>query len=180
MTLSTLSSPPNHVNLGIQPISPTKVPVSPEVSASPHETLSRHSSPDDSDRGRSTRPKRHPFLTRKVSSTVIIPRTQPKVNETEEYLSDDARAMSPPRDSAETERMETAARLAIRTCIAFQITPINDSILTTYRQAREVQLNFLNIAESIELVKADHNKLESQNLALQDYISGLISRSFLR
>ena len=36
-----------------------------------------------------------------------------------------------------------------------------------------MQLNLLEIAESIELVKADHNKLERQNAALQDYIGGL-------
>ena len=36
-----------------------------------------------------------------------------------------------------------------------------------------VQLGLLEIAESIELVKADHDKLEKQNLALQDYIGGL-------
>jgi hypothetical protein len=31
----------------------------------------------------------------------------------------------------------------------------------------------MEIAESIELVRSDHDKLEKQNLALQDYIGGL-------
>ena len=52
-------------------------------------------------------------------------------------------------------------------------------ILTSTRHARQVQLNLLEIAESIELVKADHDKLEKQNLALQDYIGGL-TRSMSR
>ena len=41
------------------------------------------------------------------------------------------------------------------------------------RHARQLQLSLLEIAESIEMVKADHDKLEKQNLALQDYIGGL-------
>ncbi|CAF9905712.1 MAG: hypothetical protein GOMPHAMPRED_003334 [Gomphillus americanus] len=43
----------------------------------------------------------------------------------------------------------------------------------TREQARQLQSGLLEIAESIELVKADHDKLEKQNLALQDYIGGL-------
>ena len=36
-----------------------------------------------------------------------------------------------------------------------------------------MQLSLLEIAESIEMVKQDHDKLEKQNAALQDYIGGL-------
>jgi hypothetical protein len=35
------------------------------------------------------------------------------------------------------------------------------------------------LAEKIEIVKSDHEKLEKQNLALQDYIGGL-TRSMSR
>jgi hypothetical protein len=41
------------------------------------------------------------------------------------------------------------------------------------RHARATAASLLEIAESIELVKSDHEKLEKQNLALQDYIGGL-------
>ena len=42
-----------------------------------------------------------------------------------------------------------------------------------YRQVRKLQTGLVEIAESIEMVKQDHDKLERQNLALQDYIGGL-------
>jgi short coiled-coil protein len=65
----------------------------------------------DSQRGRSTRPK----LNSRTSSTIIIPRTSGEIEEVdEEYPPDDARAMSPRRDTAETEAMEEATRIAVR------------------------------------------------------------------
>ena len=41
------------------------------------------------------------------------------------------------------------------------------------RQARSLQSGLNALAERIEQVKADHEKLEKQNMALQDYIGGL-------
>lgn len=41
------------------------------------------------------------------------------------------------------------------------------------RHARNLQSGLIAIAEKIELVKSDHEKLEKQNAALQDYIGGL-------
>ena len=48
-----------------------------------------------------------------------------------------------------------------------------DDCLILSRHARQVQLSLLEIAESIEMVKQDHDKLEKQNAALQEYIGGL-------
>ena len=48
-----------------------------------------------------------------------------------------------------------------------------NKFLIQSRHARQVQLSLLEIAESIEMVKQDHDKLEKQNVALQDYIGGL-------
>ena len=39
--------------------------------------------------------------------------------------------------------------------------------------ARQTQLNLLEIAESIELVRQSHDQLQRQNEMLQDYIGGL-------
>ena len=94
--------------------SPTARSVAPEVSASPEEDQGHSASSSDSDRGRSSRPKRPPFLTRKSSGTIIVPRSHSSRDEPEEYPPDDARAMSPRRDSAETERLEVATRSALR------------------------------------------------------------------
>ena len=41
------------------------------------------------------------------------------------------------------------------------------------RHAKVLQSGLIAIAEKIEGVKADHEKLEKENLALQDYIGGL-------
>ena len=41
------------------------------------------------------------------------------------------------------------------------------------REARIAQTGLMEIAESIEMVRSDHDKLERHNLALQDYIGGL-------
>ena len=41
------------------------------------------------------------------------------------------------------------------------------------RHARNLQSGLNALAEKIELVKSDHERLEKQNVALQDYIGGL-------
>lgn len=41
------------------------------------------------------------------------------------------------------------------------------------RHARILQSGLSALAERIEAVKAEHDKLEKQNVALQDYIGGL-------
>ena len=48
-----------------------------------------------------------------------------------------------------------------------------------HRHARSLQSGLNALAERIESVKSDHDKLEKQNIALQDYIGGL-TRSMSR
>ena len=63
-------------------------------------------------RGRPTRPK---IVTRN-SSTMIVPRSQANIvaEEEEVYPAGDARAMSPRRNSQETEAIEEATRTVVR------------------------------------------------------------------
>ncbi|MCJ1401906.1 hypothetical protein MMC11_005123 [Xylographa trunciseda] len=103
--------------------------------------------------GRSTIPR--PASVLPSPSSMIIPADQPTVDNQDTFEPDDARAMSPRRSSAECDEMSNAARLSVR------------------EHARQAQLGLLEIAESIELVRHDHDRLERQNLALQDYIGGL-------
>lgn len=49
----------------------------------------------------------------------------------------------------------------------------------TFSHARTLQSGLNALAEKIETVKSDHEKLEKQNVALQDYIGGL-TRSMSR
>ncbi|KAI4140090.1 MAG: hypothetical protein LQ340_007925 [Diploschistes diacapsis] len=121
----------------------------PEISPTQSDAPSESSSID---RGRHARPK----LGGRNSSTMIVPRSRANEEDAEQdFPPGDARAMSPRRNSEETEAMEEATRSVVR------------------GHARQVQLSLLEIAESIEMVKQDHDKLEKQNAALQDYIGGL-------
>ncbi|MCJ1388721.1 hypothetical protein MMC18_001570 [Xylographa bjoerkii] len=114
---------------------------------------------NDDRAGRSSTPRPERILPH--SGSMIVPADQPTVDTQDTFDPDDARATSPRRSSAECDEMSDAARLAVR------------------EHARQAQLGLLEIAESIELVRHDHDKLERQNLALQDYIGGL-TRSMSR
>ncbi|MCJ1320950.1 hypothetical protein MMC15_006291 [Xylographa vitiligo] len=103
--------------------------------------------------GRSSTPRSAPTIPR--SSSMIVSAGQTTVDDQDTFGPDEARAMSPRRSSAEGDEMSNAARLSVR------------------EHARQAQLSLLEIAESIELVRHDHDRLERQNLALQDYIGGL-------
>lgn len=46
-------------------------------------------------------------------------------------------------------------------------------MLTQVRQAQTLQSSLLALAERIDEVKSDHDKLENENRFLQDYIGGL-------
>lgn len=50
---------------------------------------------------------------------------------------------------------------------------VNFFLLSSTRHAKTLQSGLNALAEKIEMVKSDHEKLEKQNLALQDYIGGL-------
>ncbi|MCJ1374055.1 hypothetical protein MMC20_005285 [Loxospora ochrophaea] len=111
---------------------------------------------------RTPRMGRPKLSSRKPSGSIIVPRDSANIEiEYEEFPPNDARAMSPRRNSVETERLGREARLAIQ------------------EHARSLQSGLNALAERIETVKSDHDKLERQNLALQDYIGGL-TRSMSR
>ncbi|MCJ1245862.1 hypothetical protein MMC30_003066 [Trapelia coarctata] len=82
-------------------------------------------------------------------------RSETARHESPEYDPNDARTMSPRRNSAETEKLAADTRAAVQ------------------EEARLAQSGLMEIAESIEMVRSDHDKLEKHNLALQDYIGGL-------
>lgn len=72
-----------------------------------------------------------------------------------QYPPDDARAMSPRRSSAETDQLMNNAKIAI------------------HKHAQNLQSSLNEIADQIEIVRADHQKLERDNQELQNYIGGL-------
>ncbi|BCR85280.1 short coiled-coil protein [Aspergillus chevalieri] len=104
-------------------------------------------------RGRSERPR---MASRKPSASILVPRDHPEIEiEEEEFPPDDARAMSPRRNSADLERLGKEARHTLQ------------------EQAKVLQSSLQALAERIDAVKSDHDKLESENKFLQDYIGGL-------
>ncbi|MCJ1224740.1 hypothetical protein MMC12_001385 [Toensbergia leucococca] len=145
--------------------------IRPTVGQSLHSTESTSSSTsssendnDEKKRGRIVRLSlpRPKATTRKSSGTNIIPRDHSPVETRDEpYPPGDARAMSPRRNSTETEKLGEDTRTAI------------------HEHARTLQSGLSALVERIENVKMDHDKLEKQNLALQDYIGGL-TRSMSR
>ncbi|KAK5021892.1 hypothetical protein LTS07_010633 [Exophiala sideris] len=63
--------------------------------------------------------------------------------------------MSPRRNSEDIERLERGVRESLK------------------EQARSLQSSLAALAEKIDEVKNDHDKLENENRFLQDYIGGL-------
>ncbi|KAJ5132208.1 hypothetical protein N7448_006366 [Penicillium atrosanguineum] len=116
-------------------------------------SLSSSSSISDAEterRGRSERPPAN--RPHQYSS----PGTTPEIEiEEEEFPPDDARAMSPRRNSADLERLGKEARQTLQ------------------EQAKALQSSLQALAERIDAVKSDHDKLENENKILQDYIGGL-------
>ncbi|KAL1858675.1 hypothetical protein Plec18167_003449 [Paecilomyces lecythidis] len=117
---------------------------------------SSSSSISDAEPERRSRAERPRMASRKPSASILVPRDHPEIEiEEEEFPPDDARAMSPRRNSADLERLGKEARQTLQ------------------EQARTLQSSLQALAERIELVKSDHDKLESENKFLQDYIGGL-------
>lgn len=74
-----------------------------------------HLKPDAADSNCKSREARPKFSGRKSSGTMIIPRDFKKDDTPQdEYPPDDARAMSPRRNSVDTEKLSNATRLAAR------------------------------------------------------------------
>jgi len=78
-------------------------------------SLSSSSSVSDAEterRGRSERPR---MASRKPSASILVPRDHPEIEiEEEEFPPDDARAMSPRRNSADLERLGKEARQTLQ------------------------------------------------------------------
>ncbi|PGH05825.1 hypothetical protein AJ80_08273 [Polytolypa hystricis UAMH7299] len=116
---------------------------------------SSSSSVSDAESDRKSRADR-PRLGRKPSASILVPRDHPEIEiEKEEFPPDDARAMSPRRNSADVERLGREARETLQ------------------QQAKALQSSLQALSERIEEVKSDHDKLENENRFLQDYIGGL-------
>lgn len=80
-----------------------------------HMSVSSSSSISDAEterRGRSERPR---MASRKPSASILVPRDHPEIEiEEEEFPPDDARAMSPRRNSADLERLGKEARQTLQ------------------------------------------------------------------
>ncbi|RMZ81902.1 hypothetical protein DV738_g1955, partial [Chaetothyriales sp. CBS 135597] len=103
-------------------------------------------------RSRSERPR---LAERQRSSSIIVPKGHLVQEGKLVYPPDDARAMSPRRNSEDLEKLEKDVRQSLR------------------EQARTLQSSLAALAERIDEVKSDHDRLESENRFLQDYIGGL-------
>ena len=89
------------------------------ATAESNQTSTNSSEGEEDGRSRSNSRTLRPHVgTRKSSGTMIIPADHPDVEIKEEsYAADDARAMSPRRSSADTERMVQEARQVAETYV---------------------------------------------------------------
>jgi hypothetical protein len=140
---------------------------------------SSSSSISETQRDRKSRADRPRLASRKPSASILVPRDHPEIEiEEEEFPPDDARAMSPRRNSADVERLGREARETLQQCVAsFFLTLSYCYVLSSNtlpsRQARTLQSSLQALAERIDEVKSEHDKLETENRFLQDYIGGL-------
>lgn len=119
-------------------------------------SVSSPSSISDAESERKSRADRPRRISRKPSTSILVPRDHPEIEiEEEEFPPDDARAMSPRRNSADLERLGKEARQTLQ------------------EQAKSLQSSLQALTERIEAVKSDHDRLENENKFLQDYIGGL-------
>ncbi|KAI5305338.1 hypothetical protein KEM56_004676 [Ascosphaera pollenicola] len=113
-------------------------------------------SPNDTDSERKSRAERPRMASRKPSASILVPSDHPQIEvDEQEFPPDDARAMSPRRNSADVEKLSREARETLQ------------------QQAKRLQSSLQALAERIDEVKSDHDKLENENKFLQDYIGGL-------
>ncbi|KAL2055716.1 hypothetical protein ABVK25_003960 [Lepraria finkii] len=144
----------NAVSSLFEPSASTK---STHPTAESYQSSTNTSDGEDERRSRSNSRGLRPTLgPRKPSGTMIIPADHPDVEgKDEEYPPHDARAMSPRRSSADTDKMVEETRRIVES------------------HALEKQSGINALIEKIENVKTDHDQLHRNNLALQDYIGGL-------
>jgi short coiled-coil protein len=106
---------------------------------------------------------------------MIVNRDHPEIEiQKEDFPPDDARAMSPRRNSEDLVRLGREAREALKMYLGALPLPISPPCThSVARQARTLQSSLAALAERLDEVKSDHDKLESENRFLQDYIGGL-------
>lgn len=110
------------------------------------------------------------------SGSIIIPKDKEIETVSAQYPPDDARAMSPRRDSADLERLGQEARQSLKEYVDPSPRAISCRALVVLMmpsQAKTLQSSLQALAERIDEVKSDHDKLETENKFLQDYIGGL-------
>lgn len=106
---------------------------------------------------RSTRPK---LSGRRTSGTMIVHRDSPNLELHDEvYDEDDARAMSPRRNSQEVEHLGREVRRAL------------------HEQAQKLQDDLRVLIDRVEQARCDYDKLEGENRFLQSYIGELMTTS---
>ncbi|EEH18730.1 hypothetical protein PABG_01049 [Paracoccidioides brasiliensis Pb03] len=122
----------------------------------PVSSPSSSSTASDTEHNQNSKANRPRLAKRRPSASILVPRDHPEIEiEEEEFSSDDARAMSPRRNSADVERLGREAREFLE------------------KQAFILQSSLQALVERIDEVKSDHDKLEMENRFLQDYIGGL-------
>lgn len=105
--------------------------------------------------GRS-RPARPRLPDRARSTSSIIPKgTETRQKVKPEYPPTDARAMSPRRNAAEVQELEAGVRRSLQ------------------EHAQSLQSSLAALAQRVDEVRQDHDKLETENRFLQEYIGGL-------
>ncbi|KAL2105784.1 hypothetical protein VUR80DRAFT_7766 [Thermomyces stellatus] len=130
----------------------------PETPASPNEHTSSVSSTEQDHRTiHAPVPTRPRLLSRKSSGPMVIPRDSDVGPVDIQFGPDDVRAMSPRRSSEDIEAMGREAREELK------------------RQAKLLQESLLHMFQRIEAVRAEHDKLDSNNKFLQKYIGDLMS-----
>jgi len=94
------------------------------------------------------------------SASIIVDRDRSQLELTDEvYDEDDARAMSPRRNSQDVQKMGEEARRVLE------------------EQAKALHSSLLALVDRVESVKSEHDKLEGENKFLQSYIGELMSTS---
>ncbi|KAH8150035.1 uncharacterized protein LAJ45_05721 [Morchella importuna] len=89
----------------------------------------------------------------------VVERGRSPVVEREIYAEDDARSMSPRRNSEELERIGREAKAMLE------------------QQAKTLQSGLLALLDRVDKVREEHDKLEGENRFLQEYIGSLMATS---
>ncbi|KAL5326341.1 hypothetical protein ACEPPN_004025 [Leptodophora sp. 'Broadleaf-Isolate-01'] len=137
------------------------IPSVAQPNTTPSPPLSSLTTSFDSERDRPARIER-PKLTSPESS-IIVPRDHPEIEiQEEEFPPDDARAMSPRRNSADVERLVQEARQALKEYATEQpLSEISQSSLAV-------------LTQQIDELKRGQDKLATENKSLRDCIGDLI------